>query len=81
MIQSKRDSNVGRQRCVHAGFLQNNGADMLWNGEVQVLDESNFFRTGASQSFGSDNSLLPTFNGNTALGKLLRTTLQRSVSL
>ena len=36
-LPSIPDSNVGLQRCVHAGFLQNDGAGMLWNGEVQDI--------------------------------------------
>ena len=33
-LPSIPDSNVGLQRCVHVGFLQSNGAGMLWNAEV-----------------------------------------------
>ena len=36
-LPSIPDSNVGLQRCVHAGFLQNDGAGMLWNGGVQDI--------------------------------------------
>ena len=31
------DNSAGLQRCVHAGFLQNDGAGMLWNGGVQDI--------------------------------------------
>ena len=37
LIQSIPDNSAGLQRCVHAGFFQNNGAGMLWNGEVQDI--------------------------------------------
>ena len=30
-LPSIPDSNVGLQRCVHAGFLQNGGAGTRWN--------------------------------------------------
>ena len=43
LIPSIPDSNVGLQRCVHAGFLRNNGAGMLWNGEVQDIWTSPIF--------------------------------------
>ena len=36
-LPSIPDNSAGLQRCVHAGFLQNNGAGMLWNGEVQDI--------------------------------------------
>ena len=36
-LPSIPDNSAGLQRCVHAGFLQNNGTDMLWNGEVQDI--------------------------------------------
>ena len=36
-LPSIPDSNVGLQRCVHAGFLQNGGAGMLSNVEVQDI--------------------------------------------
>ena len=36
-LPSIPDSNVGLQRCVHAGFLQNGSAGMLLNGGVQNI--------------------------------------------
>ncbi len=36
-LPSVPDSNVGLQRYVHAGFLQNDGVGMLWNGGVQDI--------------------------------------------
>ena len=36
-LPSIPDNSAGLQRCVHAGFLQNDGAGMLWNGEVQDI--------------------------------------------
>ena len=36
-LPSIPDNSAGLQRCVHAGFLQNNGAGMLWNGGVQDI--------------------------------------------
>ena len=36
-LPSIPDSSVGLQRYVHAGFLENDGAGMLWNGEVQDI--------------------------------------------
>ena len=36
-LPSIPDNSAGLQRCVHAGFLQNDGAGMLWNEEVQGI--------------------------------------------
>ena len=36
-LPSIPSNSAGLQRCVHAGFLQNNGAGMLWNEEVQDI--------------------------------------------
>ena len=36
-LPSVPDSNVGLQRYVHAGFLENDGAGMLSNVEVQDI--------------------------------------------
>ena len=36
-LPSIPDNSAGLQRCVHAGFLQNGGAGMLWNGGVQDI--------------------------------------------
>ena len=36
-LPSIPDNSAGLQRCVHAGFLQNDGAGMLWNGGVQDI--------------------------------------------
>ena len=36
-LPSIPDNSACLQRCVHAGFLQNNGAGMLWNGETQDI--------------------------------------------
>ena len=36
-LPSTPDNSAALQRCVHAGFLQNDGAGMLWNGEVQDI--------------------------------------------
>ena len=36
-LSSIPDNSAGLQRCVHAGFLQNDGAGMLSNVEVQGI--------------------------------------------
>ena len=36
-LPSIPDNSAGLQRCVHAVFLQNGGAGMLWNVEVQDI--------------------------------------------
>ena len=36
-LPSIPDNSAGLQRCVHAGFLQNDGAGMLSNVEVQDI--------------------------------------------
>ena len=36
-LPSIPDNSAGLQRCVHAGFLQNDGAGTLWNGGVQDI--------------------------------------------
>ena len=36
-LPSIPDNSAGLQRCVHAGFLQNDSAGTLWNGEVQDI--------------------------------------------
>ena len=36
-LPSIPDNSAGLQRCVHAGFLQNDSAGMLWNGGVQDI--------------------------------------------
>ena len=76
------DSNVGLQRCVQVGFLQNDGAGMLWNGEVQDIwtsPDSFAWELLRLLEVTVDCYLLS--KRSIASGKLLRTTMQGSVSL
>ena len=60
-LPSIPDSNVGLQRCVHAGFLQNDGAGMLWNGEVQDIWTSPISFAREPPKLGSGKELLLVF--------------------
>ncbi len=73
-LPSIPDNSAGLQRCVQAGFLQNGGAGILWNGEVQDIWTSPI-------SFAQEFFLEVTVDcyllskRSIASGKLLRTTL------
>ena len=55
------DNHVGLQRCVHARFLQNDGAGMLWNEEVQGIWTSPISFAREPPKLGSGKELLLVF--------------------
>ena len=60
-LPSIPDNSAGLQRCVHAGFLQNDGAGMLWNEEVQGIWTSPISFAREPPKLGSGKELLLVF--------------------
>ena len=80
-LPSIPDSNVGLQRCDHAGFLQNDGAGMLWNGEVQGIWTSPISFAREPLRLGSGKELLLVFWMRMMLIRAIQNNLRRVASI